>query len=87
MSVLIGIGIPNGNPIGAVVPINNISVLVGNLLTAKCVALKHDSGVRYGAKAFQLDSTLESSTAVVLHDLDLSVGRANGWVGAVIIGL
>ncbi len=87
MPVLVGIGVPDGNPVGAVVSIDNISILVGNLLAAECVALKHHAGVRYGAEAFQLDGALECGTAVVLHDLDLGIGRADGRVGAVLVGL
>ena len=87
MPVFVSIGVPNGDPVGAVVSINNISVLVGDLLAAECVALKHHTRVRYGAEAFQLDGALECGTAVVLHDLDLGIGRTDGRIGAVLVGL
>ena len=87
MSVLVSVCVTNGDPIGAVVPINNISVLVGDLFAAERVALKHHTGVGNRPKALQLDGALQSCTTVVLHDLHLSVGRADGRVGAVLVYL
>ena len=64
-----------------------MTVLVSALLTAECISLDHDSGVGHRAEAVEFHGALECGSAVILHDLDLGVGRADVRVGATLVDL
>ena len=51
MPVLVSVRVPDGDPVGTVVSVNDVSVLVGDLLAAERVALKHHAGVGYRSEA------------------------------------
>ena len=64
-----------------------MAVLVSALLAAEGIALDHDSSVGHRAEAVEFYGALECGSAVVLHDLDLGVGRADVGVGAALVDL
>ena len=64
-----------------------MAVLVSALLTTECIALNHDSGIGHRAEAVEFYGALECGSAVVLHDLDLGVGRADVGVDATLVDL